>query len=863
MLKRKYMLILGGLLVFACFIAGILSVTINYMQSGRQWALRELKEQVNAGSKQLQFYVKGMSSHLIRIEKYLANKNMKVDKELYNYLDFARNYNPNAISEILILDADGNGVAGTNPSSLKSSFRKSEYFKNTQHTFNKIFLSETIIVSDLNIQPEVASKIFHDPLDLGWVLYTGVYSKGVFKGVVLFVLRSEPFFNRYSMALSKLTSGYGFILQEDGRILFHRDVELRGKFLSDLPDSSDMARAKDLLKKTEEKGFGHRVIGQHIMLASEIYLPNQIWTAGISTTKSKLAQKTITFIYTLSGLVLLLGTIIFGLVFALIRLGQARHDLMESEEKLRIRNQIAGIFLTVTDEEMYGAVLDIVLDLLESKYGVFGYIDDNGALVCLSMTKDIWDRCQMIDKDVIFPEDTWGDSIWGNGLRTKKSAYSNKPFKVPEGHIPVVRCLTVPLVFQNKSMGIFTVANKSTDYTDSDKQILEAIAEYVAPVLNAKIERMRAEESLRESEAHKRAILDTSVDMVIQYDKDLRIIWANKTAAAIVNKNPEDLVGHKCYEYFHHADAPCPGCPCVTALKTSNIENAIIHHPAMKSVSESYWDNFAVPLKDESGRIVSIIEIARNITKQKKMEIKLRQQQKIESIGTLAGGVAHEINNPINGIMNYAQLIVDRLDTDNPLSEFAGEIIHETERVAAIVRNLLTFARQEKQTHSPARMADIVEQTLSLILTVFRSDQITLEANVPDDLPKIKCRSQQIRQVIMNLMTNARDALNERYPEYDPDKKLSIISQMFEEDEQKWIRTTVEDHGSGIDPDIQERMFDPFFTTKPRETGTGLGLSISYGIVQDHHGKLHVETEPGQYTRFHLDLPVDNGWELE
>ena len=283
----------------------------------------------------------------------------------------------------------------------------------------------------------------------------------------------------------------------------------------------------------------------------------------------------------------------------------------------------------------------------------------------------------------------------------------------------------------------------------------------------------------------------------------------------------------------------------------------------MKSVSESYWDNFAVPLKDESGRIVSIIEIARNITKQKKMEIKLRQQQKIESIGTLAGGVAHEINNPINGIMNYAQLIVDRLDTDNPLSEFAGEIIHETERVAAIVRNLLTFARQEKQTHSPARMADIVEQTLSLILTVFRSDQITLEANVPDDLPKIKCRSQQIRQVIMNLMTNARDALNERYPEYDPDKKLSIISQMFEKDEQKWIRTTVEDHGSGIDPDIQERMFDPFFTTKPRETGTGLGLSISYGIVQDHHGKLHVETEPGQYTRFHLDLPVDNGWELE
>jgi signal transduction histidine kinase len=208
--------------------------------------------------------------------------------------------------------------------------------------------------------------------------------------------------------------------------------------------------------------------------------------------------------------------------------------------------------------------------------------------------------------------------------------------------------------------------------------------------------------------------------------------------------------------------------------------------------------------------------------------------------------------------MNYAQLIQDRLEPGSPLAEYTGEILHETQRVAVIVRNLLTFARNDKQSHSSARMADIVEGTLSLIGTVIRRDQITLTVNVPSDLPDLKCRSQQIQQVLMNLMTNARAALNERYPGHDPDKVLHVEASLFEKEGRRWIRVTVEDHGTGITPEVRERMFDPFFTTKPREKGTGLGLSISHGIVKEHHGELTVETEPGRFTRMHLDLPVDN-----
>lgn len=270
-------------------------------------------------------------------------------------------------------------------------------------------------------------------------------------------------------------------------------------------------------------------------------------------------------------------------------------------------------------------------------------------------------------------------------------------------------------------------------------------------------------------------------------------------------------------------------------------------------------------VRRRAGRLIGVRGIVLDITRQRRaeeerrqLEVRLRHQQKLESIGTLAGGVAHEINNPINGIMNYAQLILDSGEQDAEVREFAGEIIRESERVATIVRNLLSFARQEKSSHSPARMCDIVADALSLIGTIIRRDQITLEAVVPEDLPRIRCRSQQIQQVLMNLMTNSRDALNLRYPGHDPEKIIRVTVEPVDMDGRRWIRTTVEDHGTGIEPEVCERMFDPFFTTKGRAEGTGLGLAISHSIVQEHGGELTVESDVGAFTRFHLVLPADS-----
>jgi len=364
-------------------------------------------------------------------------------------------------------------------------------------------------------------------------------------------------------------------------------------------------------------------------------------------------------------------------------------------------------------------------------------------------------------------------------------------------------------------------------------------------------------------------LAENSQDYIMRYDEECRHLYENPAALRVSGLTEEDIIGKTHREAGFDEDLSNDWEEKIThVFKTGESIQTIFDWEG--SEGKVYLDWRLFPEFDPSGRVKTVLGISRDITKIKQaeeerinFEAHIRQQQKLESIGTLAGGVAHEINNPLMGIMNYAQLIFDRINPEeSQLREFAGEIVFESERVAKIVRNLLTFSRQEKQAHSPARMTDIIDGTLTLIRTIIKRDQITLEVDVPDDLPQIKCRSQQIQQVVINLLTNARDALNQRYPEYDTDKIIAVSVQPFEKEGRRWLRTTVEDHGLGIPVEIRERIFDPFYTSKDRATSTGLGLSISLGIVKDHHGELTFESEEGLPTRFHLDLPVDNGWEL-
>lgn len=353
-------------------------------------------------------------------------------------------------------------------------------------------------------------------------------------------------------------------------------------------------------------------------------------------------------------------------------------------------------------------------------------------------------------------------------------------------------------------------------------------------------------------------IVDTSQDMMALISRDHVYEAVNKSVLTahrlprekIVGRAMPDLMGQQHFREKFQARID----EALTGKTVHYQESAHLAGRGRRILAISHFPYF-----NNKGIVEGVVLNARDITETRKLEEQLMQSQKIESIGTLAGGVAHEINNPINGIMNYAELILDQLPEKDPARTYVQEILHETRRIARIVKNLLTFARQDQQTQSPARLSNIVSAVLSLIQMVMRHDRITLEVDIPEDLPQIRCRSQQIQQVLMNLITNARDALNERYPDYSPGKKLRVSAKIVQKQGRRFIRTTVEDFGSGIPPAILDRVFDPFFTTKPKETGTGLGLSISYGILRDHGGELSVESKPGRATRFYMDLPVGTG----
>ncbi len=252
-----------------------------------------------------------------------------------------------------------------------------------------------------------------------------------------------------------------------------------------------------------------------------------------------------------------------------------------------------------------------------------------------------------------------------------------------------------------------------------------------------------------------------------------------------------------------------------------------------------------------------IIDETKEIVQEKEkllFEKKLREQQNLKAIGTLASGIAHEINNPINGIMNYGQIILDDNPNDENLVLYSSEIIRESNRVAKIVKNLLQFSRQDNQQYGDVLVNDIINQTLLLIKTVIRHDHIKLILDLKENLPMIYCKDQQIKQVILNLITNAKDALNIRYPKTDLKKvmRISTIKQIIDNNE--YIRIAVKDAGNGIDEKVKHKIFDPFFTTKNKEDGTGLGLSISYGIISDHNGKLSFDSKIGEGTTFYIDL---------
>jgi PAS domain S-box-containing protein len=256
---------------------------------------------------------------------------------------------------------------------------------------------------------------------------------------------------------------------------------------------------------------------------------------------------------------------------------------------------------------------------------------------------------------------------------------------------------------------------------------------------------------------------------------------------------------------------------------------------------------------NEEGKFEGIVCIAQDIT----MQTETMRAGHLASIGELAAGVAHEINNPVNSIINFAQIMIDEVKKgESTTDEIPARIIKEGDRVASIVRSLLSFARENKKEKRPIVVREVIDEVLALTETQILKDGINLTIDFPEELHKTLADFQQIEQIFLNILNNARYALNQRYPNAHPKKNLIIHGIAETEDDTLYLAITFIDYGTGIPSSILDKIYNPFFSTKPSGIGTGLGLAISHGIITDHGGKLVLESKYGDYTKVTVMLPA-------
>ena len=315
-----------------------------------------------------------------------------------------------------------------------------------------------------------------------------------------------------------------------------------------------------------------------------------------------------------------------------------------------------------------------------------------------------------------------------------------------------------------------------------------------------------------------------------------------------------DMLGQKCYTLYHERTRPCEPCLMQAAIDQEGIQRTELLLANKKAYAQSY-----TPFMDVDGQTKTLV-LLRDITEEKLMQAETLRSVQLASVGELAAGVAHEINNPINGIINYAQVIQDESGENETLVKISEKIIREGERVAAIVSNLLSFARQQDSEFDKINISEVVFDAVDLVRHQLAKSCVILELLLPEELPLILGHHQQLQQVFLNLFNNARYALNQRYPGKDPQKKIIVTGQAVTIEDKDYVQIVVQDLGTGIPAEIVPKIFEPFFSSKTTGEGTGLGLSISHDIVSKHAGRLRVETREGEYTSLIVEIPVcENG----
>ncbi len=370
--------------------------------------------------------------------------------------------------------------------------------------------------------------------------------------------------------------------------------------------------------------------------------------------------------------------------------------------------------------------------------------------------------------------------------------------------------------------------------------------------LQRKVEELKTSNNeLEEKRKEVQALLDGITDLMVVLSEDLKIQSVNHVFGEWY---PEaDPIGKKCYEIFNEGDSPCEECPVLKALDCDETTKDLrIYEEGGKL---RHYELIASPLKISTTGERTVLLFKRDVTREKEFQAQFYQAEKMATVGTLAAGVAHEINNPLTAISGFAEGLRRRLsriqgkvedDLYDDFEEYTDTILKECLRCRDIVRSLLTFSRPVASTLRPVDLNQCIEDTLFILKHHFKEQhKVTVKTELYKKLPMIQGDESQLKQVIINLFTNALDAM-------DGGGTLLVKTYPLEDNGAGLI---VKDTGCGIPQEIQNKLFEPFFTTKPAGKGVGIGLSTCYSIVKNHNGEISVSSEEGKGSSFCVRIP--------
>lgn len=497
-------------------------------------------------------------------------------------------------------------------------------------------------------------------------------------------------------------------------------------------------------------------------------------------------------------------SISFYLLGLLSRRKQVEEALRESEEKYRQVVNNAGEAIAVVQDGLVKFTNTRALEL-------FGYSSDELATIGLTELVHPDDR-ELANKRYLA---TFKD-------KARSPAYNTYRIMGKGGDIKWMEISATKIIWEGKP----AVLAFMTDVT----------------------ERKQAEGALTQSEERYRTILEDMEEGYYEADLAGNITFVNDSICRILGYGNEEVIGTNYSRYVGEEKARQIYKDAKGVYRTGKPAKWFSREFLTKSGETRFIEVSIAPRLNVQGEVSGFRGIFNDVTERKAIEQQVLMTSKLASIGELASGVAHELNNPLTGVIGYAQLLIDSKNVSREVKSDLNKIYQESQRAAKIVQNLLSFARRRKPEKSYFDVNELVQKTLDLRSYELKTSNIRVCVNLEPELPEIKADYYQIQQVILNILINAGQALAETGHR----GKIAVTTSAVEDR----IRISIADNGPGIPKENSSRIFDPFFTTKEAGKGTGLGLSVCHGIVTAHSGSIYVESEEGKGAKFIIDLPI-------